>query len=102
MTQAKRVSFDWQDPMFLEHQLNDEERMIRDAAREYCQDSLMSRVKMANRNEVFDREIMNEFGNWGCWVRLFRKSMAVRVPTMCPTAWWRAKWSASIAVTARQ
>jgi glutaryl-CoA dehydrogenase len=65
MTQAKRVSFDWQDPMFLEHQLNDEERMIRDAAREYCQDRLMSRVKMANRNEVFDRQIMNEFGELG-------------------------------------
>ena len=65
MTQAKRVSFDWQDPMFLEHQLSDEERMIRDAAREYCQDRLMPRVKMANRNEVFDREIMNEFGELG-------------------------------------
>ena len=65
MTQAKRVSFDWQDPMFLEHQFNDEERLIRDAAREYCQDRLMSRVKMANRNEVFDREIMNEFGELG-------------------------------------
>ncbi|MDC1286537.1 acyl-CoA dehydrogenase [Gammaproteobacteria bacterium] len=65
MTQVKRVTFDWQDPMFLEHQLNDEERMIRDAAREYCQDRLMSRVKMANRNEVFDREIMNEFGELG-------------------------------------
>ena len=65
MTQAKRVSFDWQDPMFLEHQLGDEERMIRDAAREYCQDRLMPRVQMANRNEVFDREIMNEFGELG-------------------------------------
>jgi glutaryl-CoA dehydrogenase len=65
MTQAKRVSFDWQDPMFLEHQLSDEERMIRDAAREYCQDRLMPRVQMANRNEVFDREIMNEFGELG-------------------------------------
>jgi glutaryl-CoA dehydrogenase len=65
MTQTKRVSFDWQDPMFLEHQLNDEERMIRDAAREYCQDRLMPRVKMANRNEVFDRQIMNEFGELG-------------------------------------
>jgi len=65
MIQAKRVSFDWQDPMFLERQLNDEERMIRDAAREYCQDRLMPRVKLANRNEVFDREIMNEFGELG-------------------------------------
>jgi glutaryl-CoA dehydrogenase len=65
MTQAKRVSFDWQDPMFLEQQLSDEERMIRDAARDYCQEQLMPRVKLANRNEIFDREIMNEFGELG-------------------------------------
>jgi glutaryl-CoA dehydrogenase len=51
--------------MFLDQQLTDEERMIRDAAREYCQDRLMARVKMANRDEVFDREIMNEFGELG-------------------------------------
>jgi len=65
MTQTKRVSFDWQDPMFLEQQLSEEERMIRDAAREYCQDRLLSRVQMANREERFDREIMNEFGELG-------------------------------------
>jgi glutaryl-CoA dehydrogenase len=65
MAKSKRVSFDWQDPMFLDQQLTDEERMIRDAAREYCQERLMARVKMANRNEVFDREIMNEFGELG-------------------------------------
>ena len=65
MTKSKRVSFDWQDPMFLDQQLTDEERMIRDAAREYCQDQLMPRVKAANRDEVFDREIMNEFGELG-------------------------------------
>ncbi len=65
MTQSKRVTFDWQDPMFLEQQLSEEERMIRDAAREYCQDELMPRLQMANRNEVFHREIMNEFGALG-------------------------------------
>jgi glutaryl-CoA dehydrogenase len=65
MTQSKRATFDWQDPMFLEQQLSEEERMIRDAAREYCQDGLMSRVQMANRDEVFHREIMNEFGELG-------------------------------------
>ena len=65
MTQTNRVSFDWQDPMFLEQQLSEEERMIRDAAREYCQDRLMTRVQMANREESFDREIMNEFGELG-------------------------------------
>ena len=65
MTQSKRVSFDWQDPMFLEQQLGDEERLIRDAAREYCQAQLQPRVKMANRDEIFHREIMNEFGELG-------------------------------------
>jgi len=65
MTQAKRVTFDWQDPMFFEQQLGDEERLIRDAAREYCQQQLMPRIRLANRDEVFDREIINEFGQLG-------------------------------------
>ena len=65
MNRAKRTAFDWQDPMFLEQQLSDEERMIRDAARDYCQDRLMPRVKIANREEIFDREIMSEFGELG-------------------------------------
>jgi glutaryl-CoA dehydrogenase len=39
--------------------------MIRDAARQFCQEKLMPRVLMANRNESFDREIMNEFGEMG-------------------------------------
>ena len=65
MTKSQRAAFDWQDPMSLEQQLSDEERMIRDAAREYCQERLLPRAQMANRNEVFDREIMNEFGELG-------------------------------------
>ena len=65
MTPSKRVTFDWRDPMFLEQQLGDEERMIRDTTRDYCQEQLMPRVQMANRDEVFDREIMNEFGELG-------------------------------------
>jgi len=62
---STRASFDWKDPMFLDQQLSDEERLIRDAAHEYCQDKLMPRVKQANRDEIFDREIMNEFGELG-------------------------------------
>ena len=58
-------TFDWRDPLLLESQLTDEERMIRDAARGYCQDSLMPRVIMANREERFDREIMTELGQQG-------------------------------------
>ncbi len=60
-----RTQFDWQDPMFFDQQLGDEERMIRDAAYDYCQDRLMPRIKQANREEIFHREIMNELGELG-------------------------------------
>ena len=57
--------FNWQDPMFLDNQLTEEERMIRDTAYDYCQAKLQPRVLEANRNEVFDREIMRELGQLG-------------------------------------
>ena len=60
-----RPSFDWQDPLMLEEQLSEEERMVRDAARDYCQDKLMPRVLEGNRHEIFHREIMNEMGELG-------------------------------------
>ena len=59
------AEFNWEDPLDLESQLNDEERMIRDAARAFAQDKLMPRVKSAFREERFDREIMNEMGEMG-------------------------------------
>ena len=59
------AAFDWSDPMLLNNQLTQEERLIRDTARDFSQDKLMPRVLDANRNEVFDREIMNEFGEFG-------------------------------------
>lgn len=58
-------AFDWRDPLLLETQLNDDERMIRDAAREYCQNRLMPRILEANRHEIFHREIMTEMGALG-------------------------------------
>ncbi|WP_114326651.1 acyl-CoA dehydrogenase [Candidatus Colwellia aromaticivorans] len=64
MSQAL-TTFNWQDPMFLDNQLTDEERMIRDTAYDYCQEKLQPRVLEANRNEVFDREIMRELGQLG-------------------------------------
>ena len=60
-----KTKFDWQDPFFLMEQLSDEERAIADAAREFCQDKLQTRVLMAARHEKFDREIMNEAGAMG-------------------------------------
>jgi glutaryl-CoA dehydrogenase len=60
-----KVEFQWSDPLLLEDQLTPEERMVRDAARVYCQDRLLPRVIEANRKERFDREIMNELGELG-------------------------------------
>jgi len=65
MASNSRTSFDWQDPFFLEAQLTEEERMIRDTARDFCQDKLMPNIVEANRHEKFDRNIFNQFGELG-------------------------------------
>ena len=57
--------FAWEDPLLLEEQLTEEERMVRDSARAYAQDKLMPRVLQAHRQEHFDREIMREMGGLG-------------------------------------
>jgi len=57
--------FDFRDALNLESRLTEEEVMVRDVFREYCQAKLLPRVTMANRNETFDREIMNEMGDLG-------------------------------------
>ena len=57
--------FVWDDPLLLEEQLTEDERMIRDTAHQFSQERLMSRVLEANRHEHFDREIMNEMGEIG-------------------------------------
>jgi len=62
---AKKPPFNWEDPFLLEDQLTEEERMVRDSARDYCQDRLLSRVQEANRHEIFHVEIMQELGELG-------------------------------------
>ncbi|MFL5281107.1 MAG: acyl-CoA dehydrogenase family protein, partial [Rhodopila sp.] len=57
--------FAWDDPLRLDSTLSEDERAIRDAAHAFCQEKLFPRVLMANRQETFDREIMNEFGEMG-------------------------------------
>ncbi len=59
------AEFNWEDPLDLEAQLTEEERMIRDAARAFAQDKLAPRIKSAFREERFDREILNEMGEMG-------------------------------------
>ncbi len=60
-----KARFVWEDPFLLSEQLSDDERAIVDAAHNFCQDKLQSRVLMAARHEKFDREIMNEAGAMG-------------------------------------
>ena len=59
------ASFNWQDPLCMDDQLSDDERMIRDTARSYAKDKLMTRVRQAYRDEYFHREIMTEMGSLG-------------------------------------
>ena len=55
----------WEDIFKFDDQLSEEERMIRDNVREYCQKSLMPRIVESNRNEIFHPEIMKEMGDLG-------------------------------------
>ena len=59
------AEFDWEDPLDIESQLTEDERMVRDSVRAYAQDKLMPRVLSAFREERFDREIMTEMGELG-------------------------------------
>ena len=59
------ADFKWDDPFFLDDQLSEDERLIRDSARDYAQEKLMPRIQQANRDEFFHREIMNEMGALG-------------------------------------
>ena len=60
-----KPTLQWNDAFLLNEQLSDDERAIVDAAHDFCQEKLQTRVLMAARHEKFDREIMNEFGSMG-------------------------------------
>ena len=60
-----KPTFQWDDPFLFEDQLTEDERMVRDSARAYCQEKLLPRVTAAHRHETFDREIFNEMGALG-------------------------------------
>ncbi|MGN6622420.1 MAG: acyl-CoA dehydrogenase [Sphingomonas sp.] len=62
---AGMASFDWADPFFLDDQLTDDERMIRDTARSYAQDRLAPRVIEAFNDETTDVAIFREMGELG-------------------------------------
>jgi glutaryl-CoA dehydrogenase len=63
--QIKDASFKWDDPLDLESQLTEEERMVRDTARDYAQEKLFPRVLAANREGKFYPDILREMGALG-------------------------------------
>ena len=62
---ASRPQFEWLDPLLLDQQLSDTERMVRDAARAYAQDRLLPRAQEAFRHEKTDPAIFREMGDLG-------------------------------------
>jgi glutaryl-CoA dehydrogenase len=62
---AKDAPYAWDDPLDLEGELSEDERMVRDTARGYAQDKLFPRVVEAYRNEHFDRNVLSEMGELG-------------------------------------
>jgi len=59
------IPFKWEDPFLLDEQLHDEERMVRDTARQYAQEKLLPRVQQAYRDEKYDPDIYPEMGELG-------------------------------------
>ena len=62
MATSRKTAFDWSDPFLLDRQLTDEERMVRNTARDYCKDKLAPRVLEAFRHEKTDPAIFTELG----------------------------------------
>ena len=60
-----KTIFDWKDPFFLDQQLFDEERMVRDTARQFSRDFLLPRVVNDFREEQFDPSLMQHMGQLG-------------------------------------
>src|SRR4029079_11959943 len=62
---SHRPVFQWNDPLLLELQLSEEERMVRDTAHDYARERLMPRVRDAFRHETSDPSIFGEMGALG-------------------------------------
>jgi glutaryl-CoA dehydrogenase len=63
--QIKDAAFNWEDPLDLEGELSEEERMVRDTARDYAQEKLFPRVLAANRDGNFNPDVVKEMGELG-------------------------------------
>ena len=83
----KDADFNWEDPLDLDGELTEEERMVRDTARAFAQDKLMPRVQLAWREEQVDKEIAARDGRRSaCSARPSRRNTAARAWATSPTA----------------
>ena len=62
---AGKAQFNWEDPLLLDQQLTEEERMVRDSAQQFAAAKLKPRVQQAFRNEQTDPKIFREMGETG-------------------------------------
>jgi glutaryl-CoA dehydrogenase len=62
---STKATFQWNDALGLRDQLTDTEKLIQDSVKAYCQEELMPRILLANRDETFDKKIMVELGGLG-------------------------------------
>lgn len=60
-----KPEFQWEDPLLLNNELTDEERMIEETARDFAKNSLLPQIVEANRHETFDRQVMRDMGQLG-------------------------------------
>ncbi len=65
VAKSTKPQFDWADPLLLDDQLSEEERMVRETARRYAQDALMPRILEAFRHETSDPAVFPEMGALG-------------------------------------
>ena len=65
VTKTSKPVFSWEDPLFLNQQLSDDERMVRDSARAFSRDVLLPRVIADFRDESFDPDVMRQMGELG-------------------------------------
>ncbi|HYW91323.1 MAG TPA: acyl-CoA dehydrogenase family protein, partial [Gammaproteobacteria bacterium] len=63
--EGARPVFTWSDPLALESQLSEDERMVRDSVHSYCRERLLPRVREGFRHERFERSIVREMGELG-------------------------------------
>jgi glutaryl-CoA dehydrogenase len=64
-SKSSKASFQWEDPFLFEELLTEEERMIRDTARDFAQDQLAPKVTKAYLEETVDRDTLTQMGNLG-------------------------------------